>query len=141
MTMGRIVIDACERDHFTCQQCGKTMEHVEHYLVLHLVARTREARLAGDYELQCTRCLTSGQHSLHEVVLEKVSETGAPSARMTGQIRTLGTRVLARSADQKIGIIEAVDAVLAETLDLEDREVLEMMRKAMVGSKPPSSGA
>jgi hypothetical protein len=62
----------CRRDQFTCPPCGKTMEHIERYLVLHLVARTREARLPGDYELQCTRCLTSGRHSLCEVVLESL---------------------------------------------------------------------
>ena len=55
----KILAEVCRRDQFTCTPCGKTMEHIERYLVLHLVARTREARLPGDYELQCTRCLTS----------------------------------------------------------------------------------
>lgn len=69
--MENILAEVCTRDRFTCQQCGKSMEQVERYLVLHLVARTREARMPGDYELQCTRCLTSGRHSLCEVVLER----------------------------------------------------------------------
>jgi hypothetical protein len=67
-----ILADVCARDQCTCQQCGKSIAHVERYLVLHLVKPTREARWPGDYELQCTRCLTSGQHSLCEVVLERV---------------------------------------------------------------------
>ena len=70
VTMEQILSEVCKRDQFTCQQCDKSMEHVERYLVLHLVQRTRDARLPGDYELNCTHCLTTGQHSLCEVVLE-----------------------------------------------------------------------
>ena len=70
MTIEQILSEVCQRDRLTCQLCGKSMEHVTRYLVLHLVPRTREARWPGDYELQCTRCLTSGQHSRCEVVLE-----------------------------------------------------------------------
>jgi 5-methylcytosine-specific restriction endonuclease McrA len=75
--MEKILAEVCKRDQFTCQPCGKSMEHVERYLVLHLVKRTREARWPGDYELQCTRCLASGQHSLCEVVLEHIGGTYA----------------------------------------------------------------
>jgi hypothetical protein len=57
-----ILAAVCRRGQLTCQQGGKSREHVERYLVLHLVPRTREARWPGDYELQCTRCLTSGRH-------------------------------------------------------------------------------
>jgi hypothetical protein len=71
--MEKILAEVCQRDRYTCQRCGKSLEHVERYLVLHLVARTREARWPGEYELNCTRCLTSGQHSLCEVVLEQTS--------------------------------------------------------------------
>ena len=63
--------EACQRDRFTYQACDKTMEHVERYLVPHLVKCTRDACLPENYELNCTRCLTSGQHSLCEVVLER----------------------------------------------------------------------
>jgi 5-methylcytosine-specific restriction endonuclease McrA len=49
--MEKILAEVRRRDQFTCQQCGKSMEHVERYLVLHLVPRTREARWPAEYEL------------------------------------------------------------------------------------------
>ena len=66
-----ILTEVCARDRWSCQQCGKSLEHVERYLVLHLVPRMRDARWPAEYELQCTCCLTSGQHSVCEVVLER----------------------------------------------------------------------
>ena len=73
--MDDMLAEVCKRDQFTCQQCGKSAEHVERYLVLHLVKRTREARWPGDYELRCTHCLERGRHSLCEVVLEHTGGT------------------------------------------------------------------
>jgi hypothetical protein len=67
----KILAEVCRRDQFTCTQCGKSLEYVERYLVLHLVPRTRDARWPVEYELQCTRCLTSGQHAICEVVVER----------------------------------------------------------------------
>ena len=70
-SIDQILTEVCRQDQFTCQQCGKTTEHVERYLVLHQVPRTRGARWPAEYELQCTRCLASGQQSLCEVVLKR----------------------------------------------------------------------
>jgi hypothetical protein len=131
--METILAEVCKRDQFTCQPCGKSMEHVERYLVLHLVQRTRDARLPGDYELNCTRCLTSGQHSLCEVVLE---HAGGKYARE--RMLALGKQVLEYSTAHDIDVIESIDVVLAETGDAGDRTILEMMRKAMADSEPPS---
>ena len=90
VTMEQILSEVCRRDQFTCQPCGKSMEHVECYLVLHLVARTREARWPGDYELQCTRCLASGQRSRCEVVLEHVGGKYAPPTPTRERMLPLG---------------------------------------------------
>lgn len=91
--MEQILSDVCTRDRFTCQRCGKTMEHVGRYLVLHLVKRTREARWSGDYELQCTRCLVSGHHSLCEVVLEHAGGTYAGRTPIRERMIALGKQV------------------------------------------------
>jgi hypothetical protein len=129
--MEKILADVCMRDRFTCQQCGKSTEHVEGYLVLHLVARTREARWSGDYELQCTRCLVSGQHSLCEVVLEHAGGTYAPLTPTRERLLTLGKQMLQRSQKNDMDVIEVIDGLLAESPGEEDKQILEMMRKQM----------
>jgi hypothetical protein len=129
--MEATLAEVCRRDQFTCQPCGKTMEHVERYLVLHLVKRTREARWPGDYELRCTRCLTSGQHSLCEVVLEHAGGKYAPPTPTRERMLTLGKQVLEHSTARGVDVVESLDVILAETYDAGDRKILEMMRKAM----------
>jgi hypothetical protein len=121
-----------------CQQCGNTMAHVERYLVLQLVARTREARLPGDYELQCTRCLTSGRHSLCEVVLEHASSKCAARTPTGERMLTLGKQVLEHSTAHGVDVIEAIAAVLSDSSDGENRKLLEMMRKTVADSERPS---
>jgi hypothetical protein len=135
--MATILAEVCRRDHFTCQQCVKTIEHVERYLVLHLVKRTREARWPGDYELQCTRCLASGQHSLCEVVLEHAGGKYADRTPTRERMIALGKQVLEHSTAHGIDVVESIDVLLAETCDAGDRKLLEMMRKTMVDSEPP----
>jgi len=136
--MEQILSDVCTRDRFTCQPCGKTLEHVERYLVLHLVKRTREARWLGDYELQCTRCLASGQHSLCEVVLEHAGGKYTPRTPTRERMLVLGKQVLEHSTAHGVDIMEAFETVLATSADVEDRKILEMMRKTMADSEPPS---
>jgi hypothetical protein len=126
-----ILADVCRRDRLTCQQCGKTMEHVERYLVLHLVQRTRDARLPGDYELQCTRCLTSGQHSLCEVVLEHAGGKGPRPNPTRERMLAIGEQVLEHSTAHGVDVIESIDVIRAETCDAGDRKILEMMRTQM----------
>ncbi len=134
--MQQILSEVCTRDRFTCQQCGKSMEHVERYLVLHLVKRTREARWPGDYELNCTRCLTSGQHSLCEVVLEHAGGTYADRTPTRERMLALGKQVLEHSTTHGVDVVESINVILAETCDAGDRKILEMMRKTMVDSEP-----
>jgi hypothetical protein len=136
--METILAEVCRRDQFTCQPCGKTLEHVERYLVLHLVKRTREARWPGDYELQCTRCLTSGQHSLCEVVLEHAGGTYADRTPTRERMLALGKQVLEYSTTHGVDVVESITVMLAETCDAGDRKILEMMRKTMADSEPPS---
>jgi hypothetical protein len=111
------------------------MEHVERYLVLHLVARTREARWPGDYELQCTRCLTSGQHSLCEVVLEQEGGTYAAQTPTRERMLTLSTQVIEHSTAHGVDII---DAMLGQSERAEDWKLLAMLRRTMVDSEPSS---
>jgi hypothetical protein len=131
VTMEQILSDVCRRDQFTCQQCGKRMGHVDCYLVLHLVRRTREARPPGDDELQCTRCLPSGQHSLCEVVLEDAGGKYAPRTPTRERLLTLGKQVLQHSQENDTDVIEIIDRLLAEPPGEEDKRILEMMRKQM----------
>jgi hypothetical protein len=136
--MEQILAEVCKRDQFTCTRCGKSMEHVDRYLVLHLVPRTREARLPGDYELQCTRCLTSGQHSLCEVVLEHAGGTYAPRTPTRERMIALGKQVIKHSRTHDIDIMESIERALARTADADDRKILEMMRRTMADSEPES---
>jgi hypothetical protein len=129
--MEKILAKVCTRDRFTCQQCGKSMEHVERYLVLPLVQRTREARWPGDYELQCTRCLTNGQYSLCEVVVEHASGKYADRTPTRERMLTLGKQILQRSQENDKDVIEVMDELLAETTIEEDRRILKVMRKPM----------
>jgi hypothetical protein len=138
VTMEQILSDVCRRDQCTCQPCGKSLEHVERYLVLHLVKRTREARWPGDYELQCTHCLTSGQHSLCEVVLEHAGGKYADRTPTRERMLALGKQVLEHSTTHHVDVVESIAIVLAETCDAGDRKILEMMRKTMADSEPPS---
>jgi hypothetical protein len=135
--MEDMLAQVCIRDKFTCQQCGKSMEHVERYLVLHLVARTRDAHWPGDYELQCTHCLTSGRHSLCEVVLEHASGKYAPRTPTRERMLTLGRQVFEHSTAHDVDIMESIDIVLGQSADAEDRKILAMMRKTMADSEPP----
>jgi hypothetical protein len=73
--MEKILAEVCTRDQFTCQPCASHWSLSNAIWCSILVARIRKARWPGDYELQCTRCLTSGQHSLCEVVLEQAGGT------------------------------------------------------------------
>ena len=136
--MEEILAEVCRRDRFTCQPCGKSIEHVERYLVLHLVKRTREAGWPGDYELNCTRCLTSGQHSLCEVVLEHTVGKYAERTSTRERMLALGKQVLEYSTTHGVDVVESINVVLAETCHAGDRKILEMMRKTMADSEPPS---
>jgi hypothetical protein len=129
--MEEILAHVCRRDRLTCQQCGKSMENVERYLVLHLVQRTRDARLPGDYELNCTRCLISGQYSLCEVVLEHAGGTYVDRSPTRERMLALGKQVLEHSTAHGVGVVESIDVMLAETCDAGDRKILEMMRTQM----------
>ena len=136
MSLEAILAEVSRRDQFTCQSCGKSMEHVERYLVLHLVQRTREARFPGDYELQCTRCLTSGRHSLCEVVLEHAGRKYAPRTPTRKRMLALGKQVIEHSTTHDRDIMESFDNILAHITDEEDRKLLTMMRKTMADSEP-----
>lgn len=129
--MQQILSDVCTRDRFTCQPCGKSMEHVERYLVLHLVKRTRDARWPGDYELNCTRCLTTGQHSLCEVVLEYVGGKDADRTPTRERMLAVGKQVLEHSTTHDVDVVESINVMLAETCDAGNRKILDMMRKTM----------
>jgi hypothetical protein len=118
--MEEILAEVCKRDQFTCQQCGNTMAHVERYLVLHLVARTREARLP---------C---------EVVLEHASGTHAIRTPTRERLLTLGTQVIEHATAHEVDIMEAIEVVLRQTSDAGERKILDMMRKTVADSEQPS---
>ena len=65
----KILAEVILRDRETCQRCGKNMDNVLKYLVLHLVRRVPDAATADQFELRCTHCLEKGSDSLGELVV------------------------------------------------------------------------
>jgi hypothetical protein len=110
--MASILAEECTRAQFTRQQLGKSMGHVEHYHVPHLVARSQEVRRPRDYELQCIRCRKNGQRSIDNVVLEHVGGEYAPFPATRERILTSGEQVLGDSTAHGMDIMKALEGIL-----------------------------
>jgi hypothetical protein len=71
-------------------------------------------------------------------VLEHAGGQYADRTPTRERMLTLGKQVLEHSTAHGVDVVESLEVMLAQTCDAGDKKILEMMRKTMADSEPPS---